>query len=65
MCLKLQIPYYQALILWLLGATNDNNGEAVMHIKISENINHLNGNKTSKCTSNFNFPIIAHWFYVC
>ena len=29
-CLKLQIPYYHPLNLWLLGATNGNHGQTVM-----------------------------------
>ena len=35
-CLKLQIPYYHPLILWLLGATNGNHGQTVMHLPCSE-----------------------------
>ena len=33
-CLKLQIPYYHLLNLRLLGATNGNHGQTVMHLYI-------------------------------
>ena len=35
------IPYYHPLNQWLLGATNGNQGQAVMHIQSSGTINHL------------------------
>ena len=31
-CLKLQISYYHPLNQWLLGATNGNQGQTMMHI---------------------------------
>ena len=40
-CLKLQIPYYHPLNQWLLGATNGNHGQAVIHLQCSETINHI------------------------
>ena len=39
--LKLQIPYYHQLNQWLLGATNDNQGQKIIHFQSSETINHL------------------------
>ena len=45
---------------WLLGATNGNHGQTVMHLQCSETINHYNGYKISKYASNFKFPIITH-----
>ena len=39
-CLKLQSPYYHPLNQWLLGATNGNERQAVMHLQSSEIINH-------------------------
>ena len=35
------IPYYRPLNLWLLGATNGNQGQTVMHLQCSETINHI------------------------
>ena len=40
-CIKLQIPYYHPLIQWLLGATNGNQGQAVMDPWSSETTNQL------------------------
>ena len=34
------MPYYDPLNQWLLGATNGNQGETVMHLYSSEDINH-------------------------
>ena len=31
-CLRLQIPHYHPLNQWLLGATNGNQGQTMMHI---------------------------------
>ena len=39
--IKLQIPYYHPLNLWLLWATNGNQEQTVMHLQCSETINHL------------------------
>ena len=38
---KLQIPYYQQLNQWLLGATTGNQGQKVAHFQSSKTINHL------------------------
>ena len=32
---------YHPLNLWLLGATNGNHGQTVMHLQCSETINHI------------------------
>ena len=39
--LKLQIPYYHLLNQWLLGATNGNQGQAMMDLQSSKTVNHL------------------------
>ena len=39
--LKLQIPYYNTLIQWLLGATSSNQGQRIIHFQSSEGMNHL------------------------
>ena len=38
---KLQIPYYHPQNLWLLGATNGNQGQTVMHLQCSETQPHI------------------------
>ena len=37
---KVKVTYYHPLNLWLLGATNGNQGQTVMHPQCSETINH-------------------------
>ena len=38
---KVNVTYYHPLNQWLLGATNGNQGQTVMHHQCSETINHL------------------------
>ena len=38
---KVNVTYYHPLNQWLLGATNGNHGQTVMHHQCSETINHL------------------------
>ena len=38
---KVNVTYYHPLNQWLLGATNDNQGQTVMHHQCSETINHI------------------------
>ena len=38
---KVNVTYYHPLNQWLLGATNGNQGQKVMHHQCSETINHL------------------------
>ena len=38
---KVNVTYYHPLNQWLLGATNDNQGQTVMHYQCSETINHI------------------------
>ena len=38
---KVNVTYYHPLNQWLPGATNDNQGQTVMHHQCSETINHL------------------------
>ena len=38
---KVNVTYYHPLNQWLLGATNGNQGQTVMHHQSSETINHL------------------------
>ena len=38
---KVKVTYYHPLHQWLLGATNGNEGQTVMHLQYSETINHL------------------------
>ena len=38
---KVNVTYYHPLNQWLLGATNGNHGQKVMHHQYSETINHL------------------------
>ena len=38
---KVNVTYYHPLNQWLLGATNDNQGQTVMHNQCSETINHI------------------------
>ena len=33
--------HYHPLNLWLIGATNGNHGQTVMHLQCSETINHI------------------------
>ena len=56
--LKLQIPYYHPLNLWLLGATNGN-GQAVIHLQCSDYQPLIMGIRPQNA-SNFKFPIITH-----
>ena len=37
---KVKVTYYHPLNQWLIGATNGNQGETVMHLQCSETINH-------------------------
>ena len=37
---KVKVTYYHPPNLWLLGATNGNHGQTVMHLQCSETINH-------------------------
>ena len=37
---NVKVTYYYPLNQWLLGATNDNQGQTVMHLQCSETINH-------------------------
>ena len=37
---NVKVTYYHPLNQWLLGATNDNQGQTVMHLQCSETINH-------------------------
>ena len=37
---KVKVTYYHPLNLWLLGATNGNHGQAVMHLQCPDTINH-------------------------
>ena len=38
---EVKVTYYHPLNLWLLGATNGNQGQTVMHLQCSEIINHI------------------------
>ena len=38
---KVNVTYYHPVNQWLLGATNGNQGQTVMHHQCSETINHL------------------------
>ena len=38
---KVKVTYYHSLNLWLIGATNGNHGQTVMHLQCSETINHI------------------------
>ena len=38
---KVNVTYYHPLNLWLLGATNGNHGQTVMHLQCPETINHI------------------------
>ena len=38
---KVNVTYYHPLNQWLLGATNGNQGQTVMHHQCSETINHI------------------------
>ena len=38
---KVNVTYYHPLNQWLLGATNGNQGQTVMHHQCSETFNHL------------------------
>ena len=38
---QVNVTYYHPLNQWLLGATNDNQGQTVMHHQCSETINHI------------------------
>ena len=37
---KVKVTYYHPLNQWLIGATNGNQGQTVMHLQYSETINH-------------------------
>ena len=37
---KVKVTYYHPLNQWLIGATNGNQGQTVMHLQCSETINH-------------------------
>ena len=37
---KVKVTYYHPLNQWLLGTTNGNQGQTVMHLQCSETINH-------------------------
>ena len=37
---KVKVTYYHPVNQWLLGATNGNQGQTVMHLQCSETINH-------------------------
>ena len=38
---KVKVTYYHPLNQWLIGATNGNQGQTVMHLQCSETINHI------------------------
>ena len=38
---KVKLTYYHPLNQWLLGATNGNQGQTVMHLQSSETINRI------------------------
>ena len=38
---NVKVTYYHPLNQWLLGATNDNQGQTVMHLQCSETISHI------------------------
>ena len=38
---KVKVTYYHPLNQWLLGTTNGNQGQTVMHLQCSETINHI------------------------
>ena len=38
---QVNVTYYHPLNQWLLGATNGNQGQTVMHHQCSETINHI------------------------
>ena len=38
---KVKVTYYHPLNQWLMGATNGNQGQTVMHLQCSETINHI------------------------
>ena len=37
---KVKVTYYHPVNQWLLGATNGNQGQTLMHLQCSGNINH-------------------------
>ena len=37
---QVKVTYYHPLNQWLIGATNGNHGQTVMHLQCSETINH-------------------------
>ena len=38
---NVKVTYYHPLNQWLLGATNDSQGQTVIHLQCSETINHI------------------------
>ena len=38
---NVKVTYYHPLNQWLLGATNDNQGQTAMHLQCSETISHI------------------------
>ena len=57
---KVKVTYYHPLNLWLLGATNGNQGQTVMHFNVLRLSATYNGYKISKYASNFKFPTITN-----
>ena len=56
-CLKLQIPYYHPLNLWLQGATNSNHGQTMMHLQCFWHYQpYIMGIRTSKICLKLQIP---------